>query len=234
MSATPSTARSRPRPRGTLNQARWEEVLQVASAVFAEKGYLAATLGEIASRLGILKGSLYYYIDSKEDLLFEILYRVHEEGLAFIQEDPATARWDPPARIAAFIRRWMEGLAQPSPLDVIDEFDHRYLGRERRMEILALRRRIAKATEDIIAEGVRDGSFHPAVDPSTAASTLLRSVNTTSRWFKPRDGATWQEVIDWMVGLYLAGLAHGPSSLGREAEHAPTVPRYAEAASKAS
>ena len=44
------------------------------------KGYEATSIQDIADAVGILKGSLYYYITSKEDLLFEILQDVHEQG----------------------------------------------------------------------------------------------------------------------------------------------------------
>ena len=57
------------------------EVLEAAARVFHEKGYESTSIQDIADAVGILKGSLYYYITSKEDLLFEILQDVHEQGL---------------------------------------------------------------------------------------------------------------------------------------------------------
>jgi len=56
---------------------RWAQLIEVATRVFFEKGYDAASLQDIADRLGMLKGSLYYYIQSKEDLLFEVISTVH-------------------------------------------------------------------------------------------------------------------------------------------------------------
>jgi AcrR family transcriptional regulator len=53
--------------------------------VFYAKGYDAASLQDIADRLGMLKGSLYYYIQSKEDLLYDVIKAAHEEGLATIE-----------------------------------------------------------------------------------------------------------------------------------------------------
>ena len=44
---------------------RRDEVLDAAAAVFAEKGFHAATTRDIADRLGLLPGSLYYYVESK-------------------------------------------------------------------------------------------------------------------------------------------------------------------------
>ena len=64
---------------------RWSELIEVATDVFYAKGYDAASLQDSADRLGMLKGSLYYYIRSKEDLLFDVIKAVHEEGLANIK-----------------------------------------------------------------------------------------------------------------------------------------------------
>ena len=56
--------------------ARWErryrEVLDAAATAFAEKGYLGASMKDIADRLGVRHASLYYYFPSKEAALAAI------------------------------------------------------------------------------------------------------------------------------------------------------------------
>src|SRR3954462_13395772 len=64
---------------------RWAQLLEVATQVFYERGYDGASLQDIADRLGMLKGSLYYYIHTKEDLLFEVINAVYEEGLTSVR-----------------------------------------------------------------------------------------------------------------------------------------------------
>lgn len=72
---------------------RRDEVLDAAAAVFAEKGFHAATTRDIADRLGLLPGSLYYYLDSKEAAFAEVCRR-HGEGfnarLAALLAGPGT------------------------------------------------------------------------------------------------------------------------------------------------
>ena len=63
---------------------RRQEILEAAAGVFHEKGYKATSIQDIADAVGILKGSLYYYIRSKEDLLNEILQDVHQHAIANI------------------------------------------------------------------------------------------------------------------------------------------------------
>ena len=55
---------------------RWPELLRVTSEVIGAKGYLSASLQDIAERMGILKGSLYHYARTKEDLLFATFSKV--------------------------------------------------------------------------------------------------------------------------------------------------------------
>lgn len=58
---------------GAARSGRREELIDAAAGIFLDKGYHATSVQDIAEVLGILKGSVYYYIDSKEDLLFEIV-----------------------------------------------------------------------------------------------------------------------------------------------------------------
>ncbi len=200
---------SNPPPRGTLNESRWEEVLTAAAAVFGEKGYRAATLQDIASRLGMLKGSLYYYIDNKEDLLFEIMRRSHLTGLDFITEDPALESAPPAVRLTSLIRAWMSQLASLPSMLQVSEADLRHLRRDRRHEIVSIREQIARVPYGIIAAGVADGSFDPSINPYAATATLFRILNTTNEWYREGGRASWEDVTDWYVRLVLGGLRPG-------------------------
>ena len=111
-SATGSSTRNA--PRGTLNVARWNEILDAAGHVFHEKGYQAARIEDIASRVGILRGSLYYYIESKEDLLFALCVDGHSSGLETIAEPPEPAAADAP-HPARRLHRALEVALTPTP-----------------------------------------------------------------------------------------------------------------------
>jgi AcrR family transcriptional regulator len=201
---------SPPPPRGTLNESRWDEVLSVAADVFGEKGYRAATLRDIASRLGMLKGSLYYYIDSKEDLLFEILRRSHLQGVEFVAETPAMRASSPADRLARLIRNWMAGLESLPPALNISETDFRLLKAERRREIVSLRAQITTVPQEIISAGIAEGSFDQSVDPYVATATLMRILNTTQQWYRPGRDVDWAELTEWYVQLMLGGLQARP------------------------
>src|SRR3954447_26300946 len=54
---------------------KFNKIVDASAKVFREKGYKAATLEDIANEVGMLKGSLYYYIEKKDDLLYAVVER---------------------------------------------------------------------------------------------------------------------------------------------------------------
>ena len=57
---------------GHRRRNRGQDVIEAAIRVFHKKGYASASIQDVAAEVGVLKGSLYHYIDSKEDLLARI------------------------------------------------------------------------------------------------------------------------------------------------------------------
>ncbi|AXO37176.1 TetR family transcriptional regulator [Micromonospora echinospora] len=75
-----------------------QRILAVAAALFAERGYRATSMQEIADRVGITKAALYYHFAAKEDVLHELTGPVLDELEQALNEaeaagDPETVRW---------------------------------------------------------------------------------------------------------------------------------------------
>ncbi|HVA73649.1 MAG TPA: TetR/AcrR family transcriptional regulator [Acidimicrobiales bacterium] len=191
-------------PRGTLNDRRWQEVLDAASALFEEKGYQATTLQDVASRVQLLAPSLYYYIKTKEDLLFSVMKRAHQLGLALLDEPGEVAGADAETRLAAFIRQWMGG-TYPPQIRVVER-DIRFLSEERQAEVLAWRDRMNHFVADIIRQGIDEGVFDESTDPTVAASTLFVVLNATPTWFREPGRVSYTELTDWYTRLFLQGM----------------------------
>jgi AcrR family transcriptional regulator len=199
--------------RGTLNEDRWRQVLRSAEEVFEENGYPSASLQDIASRVGMLKGSLYYYIDSKEDLLFEVMQNAHRMGLELAGESPEMQGRDAAQRLAAFIRRWMDGVERGWPDIDIAEEDIRFLSPEHREAILEIRRRINGCALEIITAGIREGLFDGGVDPRMATSSLFQLLNGHI-WRGPAPAASLTDLIEWYARIVLRALATSDSLPG--------------------
>ena len=83
-------------------------MLDAAARVFYERGYSDASVQDVADELGILKGSLYHYIDTKEDLLFRLLQETHDEIYEILEEVAALEGLNPIERLEIYIRRQVE------------------------------------------------------------------------------------------------------------------------------
>jgi TetR/AcrR family transcriptional regulator, cholesterol catabolism regulator len=206
---TPATAGAsgRAAPRGTLNVARWNEILEAAGEVFHEKGYQAARIEDIAARVGILKGSLYYYIESKEDLLFALSDQAHSSGVESIAEPPGMESADAPTRLGDFVRRWCIVLDANPPYATVAERDVGRLSGERYDQVMAKRNQLHGFVRSIIEQGIAEGSFDPNTDPGVATNTLFEMMNGTRHWFRHDGRMTTLGIAAWYRDFILRGLA---------------------------
>jgi TetR/AcrR family transcriptional regulator len=98
----PDPAPQRPRSERTRSA-----VLEAAEALFAERGFAATRLEDVADRVGIRRASLVYYFRDKQELYHAVLASVFGGLLAKIEA--ALSRPDPlPARIEAGVRAWVD------------------------------------------------------------------------------------------------------------------------------
>jgi AcrR family transcriptional regulator len=196
-----------PVPKGTLNATRWNEVLEAAAAVFQEKGYQAARIEDIATRVGILKGSLYYYIESKEDLLYALTVDGHTKGLEAIQEDDATRAADAATRLGAFVTRWMAMVPTTGEYAQMREREVRLLSDERRAKVMEMRNEMHRYLRRIIEQGIAEGHFDANIDPGVATNSIFELLNSTVRWFRPSGRLSYDDLGVFYRDFVLGGLS---------------------------
>src|SRR3954469_11618653 len=103
------------------------ELLQIAAALFASKGFRNTTVRDIADAAGILSGSLYHHFDSKESMVAEILRTFQEE--LFGQYDDILAREaDPREKLEQAVRVSFDAIDRHHSEVAIFQNDAAYLG----------------------------------------------------------------------------------------------------------
>lgn len=192
-------------PKGTLNEARWWEILQVAEDALFEKGYKDTTVEEIAARVGLLKGSLYYYIENKEDLLYQVVTRLDRQHLRELQDDPGVNEGDAISRLSGFIDRHMQLIERKPERNRISEL-RVFLNSDRLASLNAIYHDVQLILREIVAQGVEEGTFDPGTDPSVAANSVLALMNGSLRWFRPHGRCSFREIGEWYKGFILKGL----------------------------
>ncbi|MBU2645031.1 TetR/AcrR family transcriptional regulator [bacterium] len=70
----------------TLFNQRQKQITEAALSLFLEKGYHATTIRDISRRSGVNKGSLYDYVQNKEDILRILMDKMHQTSEVFPRE----------------------------------------------------------------------------------------------------------------------------------------------------
>jgi AcrR family transcriptional regulator len=187
-------------------RARKAEVIDTAAQLFYRKGYDATTVQDIADELGILKGSVYYYMDSKEDLLFEIIMHGHDSLFALLQGVVRMEELSPREQLREFVRRHTRFVAENLVLLRIFFNDFRSLGGERRVTVIKERDQYDEMVRAILIKGQESGEFHRDFDPKIVAMGILGMANWVYQWFRADGSLSADEVGDQLAKLALNGV----------------------------
>jgi AcrR family transcriptional regulator len=181
-----------------------ESLLAVAVAVFNERGYDGTSMEDLSRRLGISKSSIYYHVDSKEDLLALALDRALN-GL-FSVADEVKASGEPAiVRLERLVRGSVQVLADQLPYVTLLLRARGNTSTER--EALVRRREFDQIVADLVAEAERDGDIRPDVDPAVTARLLFGMVNSLVEWYRPGKRATSAaELADAVCAVAFDGL----------------------------
>jgi AcrR family transcriptional regulator len=197
--------RPRGRPPGISEQGveTRERILRVATELFAEKGYHGTGVAEIGERAGIRRGALYYHIDSKEELLFEVMCP-HIREVLKEAERIAAADLDPAEKLHRLMIHHVRIIAERRSEVVIFFRDFDALTGDRAAELQDLRNRVEQAWRRVLEEGVAEGLFVSG-DRITVAG-ILGLVNWVYLWYRPSGELTPEQIADRFLELLLRGL----------------------------
>jgi AcrR family transcriptional regulator len=230
MTSMPASPQKKPRkqnsqpveqPGGTVEalhrprKRRDQEVIDAAAKVFYERGYADASVQDVADELGILKGSLYHYIETKEDLLFRLLEELHDEVQAILEEVAAEEGLDPLERLAVYVRRQVLFNLENLPRVAVYYNDYERLSPERRAQIVARRKLHERYVTEVIEEAQRTGQANPDLDARLLSNFIHGSFIWTYRWFRPGGKVSRDKVAETCAEFVLSGVVGGKPRNGR-------------------
>ena len=167
-----------------VKSGREDEILAAAARIFREKGYHGTSVRDIAEAVGLLKGSLYHYIRSKDELLarlFEGLLADTVRELGSILARDAS----PEARLRDMVRAYAGAVMAHHDAVGLYLREWRSLPPAELAGLGARRRRMRALLTDVIDDGVRAGGFAVG-DAKIAALAILGSCNWLYEWYRPR------------------------------------------------
>src|SRR6202140_1996300 len=189
-----------------------ERILAAAVQLFAQYGYHAATMRDIARISGIQAASIYYHYASKQALLVEIMdthMRNLNANLQRIAREPTSIEQRVHEAIANHIRLHTTYKAEFFIIDT----EIRALEDEQRGAILALRDQYEILLQGLLREGMEQGIFRQ-VDIKIASYALIAMCTEVATWFRPDGRLSVQQVIDIYSQMITEGLLVAKAAAG--------------------
>ncbi len=187
-------------------ESRSDQILKTATRIFCEKTYHGTTLQDIATAVGMRKGSLYYYITSKEKLLANIIL----DALQTLNEDllrVENADLTPVERLRQVVRehvkfnaKYREAgtlfLTERNAISSLEEIDKMMKIFERRDKLIAR----------TLREAIGAGLYRP-VDIRITSLAIVGLCNSVLFWYRPSGRLSYDEIADTFFELLHQGLS---------------------------
>ena len=159
---------------------------------------------DLGDELGLLGSSLYSHVDSKEQLLVEVV----ERGASLFQAlaDGVSESAAPPGeKLAALVRGHVAIITDNQDQSATFLNEARFMPDTARSAIVAMRDRYEATFRSIVEEGIDAAEFRP--QNATLTSIMILSVlNALTRWYRPEGGRTSEEVAEAMVEFVMDGV----------------------------
>jgi len=169
------------RTQGSHSDITGPRVREAALALFAQHGFDAVSMRQIARAVGVQAGALYNYTPDKQTLLYELM-RAHMEDLlaAWDRAAPAGAALE---RLEAFTRFHIRFNTSRADAVFVSYMELRNLAPENFKAIERLRREYETRLESILRAGADAGSFAIA-EPRIASMALIAMLTGVNTWFR--------------------------------------------------
>jgi AcrR family transcriptional regulator len=181
---------------------RRSELAREAARLFAEKGYHGTSIGDLAAALGVQKGSLYSHIESKQDLLYEIVRDGAEAFHAALDSIPEELPAVEKIRLA--LRAHLRVVSEQLDVATVWMREWRYLDDERRGWFVEERGRYEERIRSLFREGREHSELRTDLDDGTAALLFLSAANWAYTWLHP--GRDTDAVADRFYALLVEGM----------------------------
>jgi AcrR family transcriptional regulator len=177
---------------GSSGPATFEAIRKAGLRLIFRYGYEAMTLRQLAAEIGLVQGSLYNHIATKQELLFKLISD-HMQDLLAASDAALAGIEDPSARLAAFVEFHVNYHIDRKQEVFISYSELRSLEPANFEAIVVMRRAYEQKLIAILKSGMEMGVFSIA-DASTAAFGILSMLSGICTWFNPKGRLNKDEV----------------------------------------
>lgn len=196
------------KPKTSKREAKRHAILEAAARLFAQKGYNATTLQDIAAAAGTQAGSLYYHFSSRDDIVREVLSAsmavIERQVRAAIREAESTSGTYL-ERIKAGVRVHLKAVLAADPYTsayfrIINEVPAPVY-----REFIEQPRAYGRYWHKLIIAAQESGEIRRDIDPSIFRMLLLGGATYAQMWFSPKGRLNMEQFCDALLDVYLNG-----------------------------
>ena len=204
-----------PNSNSLASSEKLDHILRYAAQVFAGRGYEGASIRDISRASGISLSGLYYYVKSKQEILYLIQIHTFKTILSRLQDSLRGVR-DPAERLRIFVRNHLAYFLQhPMEMKVLAHEDDALEGPYRKGVAEIKRKYYGIAIE--IFEALREENPSCDITPRVAVLSLFGMMNWIHTWYQPQRDPQADELSTAMSGMFLHGVMNGRQPSGRAA-----------------
>lgn len=185
---------------------RRDEILAIAAELFAERGFAATTVREIADAAGILSGSLYHHFDSKESMVDELVHGLLDHQTDAYRRIVATGD-DPEQMLRALVREAFAAIATDRATVAVMVNEWNLFVTFPRFAYL---RDVEEETEliwaGVLERGAETGAFRAELDSRMLYRMMRDAIWVSVRWYRPDGPAGPEQLADAYVDVLLRGI----------------------------
>jgi AcrR family transcriptional regulator len=185
-----------------VTRPREAELLRVATGLFRERGFHATSMQDLAEALGMNRGSLYHYIESKDDLLWWIVSGALDRLRG--QVEPILLG-DGPAveRLRGAIAGHLAFAANHGDELALVQIEPRSLAPDRRADLIERRDAYEHLWRVTLEAAVDEGSLRPT-DVRLTGIAILSACNWFTQWYRPDGSMTVEQIAGSFADLFLS------------------------------
>jgi TetR/AcrR family transcriptional regulator, cholesterol catabolism regulator len=197
-----------------MGSRKLELILRHAAREFAENGYEGASIRDISRSSGVSLSGLYYYVESKQKLLYLIQINTFKTILSRLQT-AVLGTASPAERLSRLVHNHLEYfLRHPLEMKVLaHEYDA--LEGEYRREVAEIKRRYYDEALEIFEDLRRTGQAR-RLNPRVAVLSLFGMMNWIHTWHRPQVDPQAEALSDAMAEMFLHGVMNGHPAVAQK------------------
>jgi TetR/AcrR family transcriptional regulator, cholesterol catabolism regulator len=188
-------------------------LVALAAELFAERGYRATTVREIADAAGVLSGSLYHHFDSKESIIDELLSSYLDELLAQYRATVSEGGRSIEV-LSRLVQAAFSSFDRHRAAITVFQNEREYLLNFPRFSYLAKSEQaVSRIWMKVIREGIATGELRRGLDPKLAHRYIRDAIWVAVRWYRPGGRLSSSQLAEQYLTLMLDGMRSPPAGV---------------------